>query len=59
MPDFNNYGFADIEVENRFKEPTYLDKINKLVNWKRIEKVLSKFYKKDKNKIGNPSLSAA
>ena len=30
MPDFDKFGFADIEIEDRFKEPTYLDKINKL-----------------------------
>jgi IS5 family transposase len=58
MPDFDKFGFADIEIEDRFKEPTYLDVINKFVNWKRQEKILGKFYTKDKNKVGNPAYPA-
>lgn len=55
MTKFTDYGIADVEIEYRFKEPTYLDKINKLVNWKKVSRVLGKYYKKDKNKVGNPA----
>jgi IS5 family transposase len=58
MNKFDKFGFADIEIENRFKEPTYLDKISSLVNWKRIENILNKHYKKNKDAVGNPAYPA-
>jgi len=58
MDRFHTFGLADIEIENRFKDPTYLDKISSLVNWKKIEKILKKYYKRNKDALGNPAYPA-
>ncbi len=58
MDRFHNFGFADIEIENRFSDPTYLDKISELINWKRIDEILKKHYKRNKDAVGNPAYPA-
>ena len=58
MDRFHTFGFADIEIENRFSDPTYLDKISELINWKRIDKILKKHYKRNKDAVGNPAYPA-
>ena len=58
MDKYTGYGFADMEIEERFQKPTYLDKINKLINWNKIEKILKKYYKRNKNALGNPAYKA-
>jgi len=42
MDKYTGYGFADLEIAERFQEETYLDKINKLINWKKIDKILKR-----------------
>ena len=33
MPKLHGLGFADMEIKNRFKEPTFYDKIDKIIDW--------------------------
>ena len=55
MPKLNGLGFADIEIQNRFKEITFYDKINMIINWKPIEKILKKYTNRNKDALGNPA----
>ena len=55
MPKLHGLGFADMKIKNRFKEPTFYDKIDKIIDWSRIEKILKSKYKRNKNAIGNPA----
>ena len=53
MSKLKGFGFADYEIINRFKEETAYDKIDKIIDWSRIDKVLRSKYKKNKNAVGN------
>lgn len=56
MPDkFTAKGFADYLVEMRGYTNTFLDKIDRLVDWTHIEKVLLKRYKKTASADGRPA----
>ena len=55
MPKLHMKGLADYEIRDRFKEETLYDKVNKLINWKRIEKIIKSKYKKNKDALGNPA----
>ncbi len=58
MSKLKGFGFADYEIVNRFKEETAYDKIDKIIDWSRIDKVLRSKYKKNKNAVGNPAYPA-
>lgn len=47
-------GFVDLAIEARKKAKTFLDDVDKFVNWTPIEKILNKKLKK-KDVTGNPS----
>jgi len=44
---------ADVEVENRGIKKTFLDEVEKVIEWRSIEKILNRHYKKAKNITGN------
>ena len=48
-------GFVDLAIKELKKPKTFLDDLNKFVNWKPIEKVLKKKLRKRKDVIGNPA----
>ncbi|GEM_PF-873521 len=52
---FTAYSFADYIVEARKNNPTFLDKINSLIDWKPIEEILKKRYKKVASADGRPA----
>ena len=58
MPKMHGRGFGDIEMLNRFKEPTFYDNVDKLIDWSKIERILKRYYKKNKNAVGNPAYPA-
>ena len=58
MSKLKGFGFADYEIGNRFKEETAYDKVDKIIDWSRIDKVLKSKYKKNKNAVGNPAYPA-
>ncbi len=43
---FTGYGFADYCIEQKRHVNTFLDKIDKLIDWKPIEKLLKQRYKR-------------
>ena len=55
MPKLQGFGFADYEVRNRFKEETLYDKVDKIIDWSKIDKLLKSCYKKNKDALGNPA----
>ena len=55
---FTAPSFADYFVEQRKHVKTFLDKIDKLINWKPIEKVLRQKYKKTASADGRPAYPA-
>ncbi len=52
---FTAFSFADYFVGQRQHSVTFLDKIDKLIDWKPIEKTLSKKYKKRASADGRPA----
>jgi len=48
-------GFIDLAIKELKKPKTFLDDVNKFVNWKPIEKLLKKKLRKNKDAIGNPA----
>jgi len=55
MSKLQGFGFADYEIQNRFKEETSYDKVDKIIDWSRIDKLLKRHYKKNKDALGNPA----
>jgi transposase, IS5 family len=51
-------GFADYAVEQRGYTNTFLDHIDKVIEWGRIEKVLRKNYHKTASADGRPAYPA-
>jgi transposase, IS5 family len=51
-------GFADFAVEQRGYAHTFLDKVDTLIEWDRIEKVLMKKYRKTASADGRPAYPA-
>lgn len=49
---------ADVEVEHRGIKRTFLDDLVELIQWKPIERILAKSYKKTKNAVGNSAYPA-
>lgn len=55
---FTTPGFADYFIEQRKHINVFLDKIDKFVDWKPIERVLRKKYKKTASADGRPAYPA-
>jgi IS5 family transposase len=55
MPKLKGFGFADYELQNRFKEETLYDKVDKIIDWSKIDKILKRYYKRNKDALGNPA----
>lgn len=55
---FTTKGFADYAIEQRGRTNTFLDAIDKLIDWKAIEKRLVKRYKKTASADGRPAYPA-
>lgn len=55
---FTTKGFADYFIDQRRYTNRFLDKIDALVDWKSIEKVLSKKYRKTASADGRPAYPA-
>jgi IS5 family transposase len=55
MPKLKGFGFADYELQNRFKEATLYDKVDKIIDWTKIDKILKLYYKRNKDALGNPA----
>ncbi len=52
---FTGYGFADYCIEQKRHVNTFLDKIDKLIDWKPIEKLLKQRYKRLSSADGRPA----
>lgn len=52
---FTAYTFADYIVDQRKNNHTFLDKINNIIDWKPIEDILKKRYKKVASADGRPA----
>ena len=52
---FTGYGFADYFMEQKRHINTFLDKIDKLIDWKPIEKLLKQRYKRLSSADGRPA----
>jgi transposase, IS5 family len=55
---FTTKGFADYAIEQRGRTNTFLEGIDKLIDWKAIEKRLVKRYKKTASADGRPAYPA-
>ena len=52
---FTTKGLADYFIEQRGHVNTFLDRIDALIDWKRIDKVLLKSYRKVASADGRPA----
>jgi IS5 family transposase len=52
---FTTPGFADYFIEQRKHVNTFLDKIDQFIDWKHVEKLLKKKYKKTMSADGRPA----
>ena len=52
MLKLKGFGFADYEIGNWSNKETVYDKVDKIIDWSRIDKVLKSKYKKNKNAVG-------
>ena len=48
-------GFADMAVASRKQPKTFLDDVNRIVDWKPIESFLKKKLRRHKDAVGNPA----
>lgn len=55
---FTSKGFADYAIEQRGYSNTFLEKVDTLIEWDRIEKVLKKKYRKTASADGRPAYPA-
>jgi IS5 family transposase len=51
-------GFADLMVSQRPRKPSFLDEVDKIVDWRPIEKILNRNYKKKASADGRPAYPA-
>ena len=51
-------GFVDLAIKELKKPQTFLDDVDKFVNWEPIDKLLSKKLKKNKDALGTPAYPA-
>jgi len=52
---FTTMGFADYFIEQRKQSNTFLDRIGQFIDWKNVEKLLRKKYKKTMSADGRPA----
>lgn len=52
-------GFADMAVARREQPKTFLDDVNRIVDWRPIGGFLKKKPRRHKDAVGNPALSAS
>jgi transposase, IS5 family len=52
---FTAKGFADYAIEQRGYTNTFLEKVEKLIDWKRIETLLNRTYRKTMSADGRPA----
>ncbi len=59
MPDHisTKVGFVDHFINLRARKKSFLDDIDRVIDWKPIEKLLKKHYKKVKAADGHPAYS--
>ncbi len=55
MPKLRGFGLADYEAKQRLKKETLYDKVDKIIDWSKIDKLLKIHYKKNKDAAGNPA----
>jgi transposase, IS5 family len=55
---FTTKGFADYAIEQRGYTNIFLEKVDRLIEWDRIEKVLTKKYRKTSSADGRPAYPA-
>ena len=55
---FTTKGFADYFIEQRGHTNTFLDRIDVFIDWKKIERVLGKHYRKTASADGRPAYPA-
>jgi IS5 family transposase len=55
---FTTKGFADYIIESRGTVNIFLNKIDKIIDWKKIEKTLENKYKKKASADGRPAYPA-
>ena len=55
---FTTKGFADYFIDQRRYTNQFLDKIDALIDWKNVEKVLAKKYRKTASADGRPAYPA-
>ena len=55
MGTTNKIGFADIAIQSRKIKEDFFNQINKIIDWKQIEKSIKKFYQKGESVTGRPS----
>ena len=58
MPKLRGLGLGDYEVKYRLKRETFYDKVNKIIDWRKIDKILKKHFKNSKDAVGNPAYPA-
>ncbi len=51
-------GFAEIALENRKTKRTFLDDISKIIDWRPVEKLLKRHYKRVQSADGRPAYPA-
>ncbi len=57
-PASTQMGFADLMVSRRKSKSSFLDDVDKLVDWRPIEKILNRTYKKKASADGRPAYPA-
>ena len=55
MKNAQNIGFADLAIQGRKIKEDFFNQINILIDWKAIDKVISKYYQKGDSVTGRPS----
>jgi IS5 family transposase len=51
-------GFADFMVSRRPRKSSFLDEVDRMVDWRPIEKILNRNYKKKASADGRPAYPA-
>lgn len=54
--EIKTFGFADLATQNKGNNK-FLNSVNELIDWNRIEKIITKYDKRGKNAVGNSSYS--
>jgi len=51
-------GFLDMAIEHRKRPKTFLDHVEKVIDWRPVERLLKKKLRRNKDAIGNPAYPA-